>query len=124
MPRKKPPATTDPDAGPWRVILEDVRAQMGVFGDALTAGLRDLRTEMVARFDSTDGRLTTLEVAVRQNSADIRTLTTRVDQNSADIRQNSADIRQNSVDIRGLTTRVEKLETIEERVTAIEQRRG
>ena len=124
MPRKKPPATTDPDAGPWRVILEDVRAQMGVFGDALNAGLRDLRTEMVARFDSTDGRLTTLEVAVRQNSADIR-------QNSADIRglttrvdQNSEDIRQNSVDIRGLTTRVEKLETIEERVTAIEQRRG
>jgi hypothetical protein len=110
MPRKKPPATADPDAGAWRVILEEVRAQMGVFGDALNAGLRDLRTEMVARFDSTDGRLTTLEMAVHQNSADIRTLTTRVDQNGADIR--------------GLTTRVEKLETIEERVTAIEQRRG
>ena len=106
------------------MILEDVRAQISVFGDALTGNIRELRREMIERFDATDVRLTVLETAVRQNSvdirqnsADIRTLTTRVDQNSVDIRQNSADIR-------SLTTRVEKLETIEERVTAIEQRRG
>ena len=117
MPRKKPPqGPTEPDAGAWRVILEDIRSQMGVFGDALQTGLREVRQEMAEGFQRTDQRLTAVEAAVRQNSADIR-------QNSTDIKQNSADIRQNSTDIRSLTTRVERLERIEERVTALEQRR-
>ena len=113
MPRKKPP--TDPDAGAWRVILEDVRAQFTVFGDALNAGLRQVNQKIDAFREETNSRFETLEAAVRQNGADIR-------QNSADIKQNSADIRQNSADIRGLTSRVEKLERIEERVTALERR--
>jgi chromosome segregation ATPase len=45
-------------------------------------------------------RIEVLELAVRQNSAEIRQNSEDIRQNTADIRQNSADIRQNTADIR------------------------
>jgi hypothetical protein len=112
MPRKKVPS--DPDQDIWRVVAEDFRAQLTVFGDAINAGIQELRRELYDFRGEANVRFEALEAAVRQNSADIR-------QNSADIRQNSADIAGNSADIRDLSTRVGKLEGLFERVTALEK---
>jgi uncharacterized protein (DUF3084 family) len=119
MPRKKVPS--DPDLDIWRVVAEDCRAQLTVFGDAINAGIQELRRELYDFRGEANVRFEALEAAVRQNSADIRQNSADIRQNSADIRQNSADIAGNSADIRDLSTRVGKLEGLFERVTALEK---
>ena len=123
MPDDRPPA--DPDKDIWRIVAEDFRDQLKVFGDSINGGLEQLRQEIHGFHQDTNVRLDTLEAAVRrnstdirQNSTDIRTLTSRVD--SLDDR-----VAGLSEQVEKLDARVEKLEAIEERVTVLEQdRRG
>jgi hypothetical protein len=104
------------------VVLEEMRAQ----NHATIEAVETFRVTVEQRFDrlerETDGRFTVLEVAVRQNSADLRGVREEVRKNGEDIRTNSADIRKNSDDIRALGARVEALGSLDGRVSAIERR--
>jgi hypothetical protein len=124
MPKRKKPSLQDV-AGEARgnqalirgdgVILEEMRAQNRATIEAVEA-IGVTVEQRIDRFErATQDRFTVLEVAVRQNSADIR-------KNSDDIRQNTADIRQNSEDIRALSAGVGALGSLDRRVSALERR--
>src|SRR5690349_14391661 len=81
------------------VLLEEMRAQNRATIEAVEATRVALEGKIETLGRETGDRLTILETAVRQNSADIL-------KNSEDIRKNSEDIRTNSEDIRVLTERV------------------
>jgi hypothetical protein len=111
------------------VILEEMRSQNRATIEAVET-VRMTVDQRIDRFErATQDRFTGLEVAVRQNSADIRKNGEAISQNSADIRQNSedirqntADIRQNSEDIRVLSAGVDALGSLDRRVSALERR--
>jgi methyl-accepting chemotaxis protein len=118
------------------VILEEMRSQNRATIEAVET-IRVTVDQRIDRFEhATQDRFTVLEVAVRQNSADIRKNgeaisqnseelrqnTADIRQNSADIRQNTTDIRQNSEDIRTLSAGVDALGSLDRRVSALERR--
>jgi ribosome-associated translation inhibitor RaiA len=96
------------------VILEEIRSQNRATIEAVEA-VRVTVDQRIDRFErETGNRFTVLEVAVRQNSADIR-------KNGEAISQNTADIRQNGEDIRALSAGVDALGSLDRRVSALER---
>jgi hypothetical protein len=83
------------------VILEEMRAQNRATFEAVEANRVVLEGKIDGLARETGGRLSLLEGAVRQNSA---------------------DIRKNSEDIQVLTGRVDALGPLDQRVSRIEQR--
>jgi trimeric autotransporter adhesin len=77
-------------------LLEDIQGKTQLTMEAVTGfrgAIDALRTELSQRIDI-------IELAVRQNSLDIRQNTADIRKNSEDIRQNTADIHQLRVDLR------------------------
>ena len=70
----EPPA---PTAAEFTVVLEDIRSQFKVFGEALDVLRDEVRSgfkKVDARFEKVDGRLDLLQTAVLDNSREIREL--------------------------------------------------
>ena len=109
--------------GEQGVILEQLRSQMTLVLEAVTATRTELKTEMGEMEARLSARITLLEQVVRQNSVDIR-------KNSADIRKNSEDICELRAEVARLRhdfdhrSEIERLASLEERVLAIETRLG
>ena len=105
------------------ILLEDIQGKVQATMEAVTAFRGELRGEIETFRVQLSQRLDILELAVRQNSADIR-------QNTADIRQNSEDIRRNSEEIRSMRELLERkadreaLLKLEARVQRVEQQLG
>ena len=108
------------------LLLEEIKDQNRATIEVVQDLEVRLRTEITEFRQEFTARTDLIEVAVRQNSADIR-------QNSEDIRTHSEDIRQNSEDIRANTEAIARLEqkldskadradlgVLEARVTALE----
>ena len=89
------------------VLLEEMRSQNRATIEAVEASRVALEGKIETLGRKTGYRLTILETAVRQNSADIL--------------KNSEDIRKNSDDIRVLTERVEALGPLDQRVSKLER---
>ena len=96
------------------VLLEEMRSQNRATIEAVEASRVALEAKIDTLGRETRGRLTILDTAVRQNSADIL-------KNSVDILKNSSDIRKNSEDIRVLTQGVEALGPLDQRVSKLER---
>src|SRR5262249_14354258 len=108
LPRKNPQATSEP---PWQVILEDIQSKFGIVIEAVQ-GVRDtLERKIDERGEKTDARLQVLELAVRDNSTDIRALVEEVHQNSTDIGKLQGAVRHHSTDIRALKGEVRQNST-------------
>ena len=138
MPGKKSPPA-------WEVILEEIRSQNRITIEAVQSTRDELKREIAERQERTDGRLQTLESAVRQNSTDIqalrgdvrvlqgdvRVLQTDVGILQTDVRVLQTDVRTLQTDVRTLTGRVERLEEkvdtlsgLEARVSVLERQHG
>ena len=89
------------------VLLEEMRSQNRATIEAVEATRMALEDKIDTRGRETEHRLTILETAVRQNSADIL--------------KNGEDIRKNSDDIRVLTERVEAPGPLDQRVSRLER---
>jgi len=81
-------------------LLEDIQGKVQATMEAVTAFRGEARRDNETLRAELSRRIDVLELAVRQNSADIRQNSADIRQNSADIRKNTEDIRQNSEDIR------------------------
>ena len=90
------------------VLIEEMRAQNRATIEAVEASRVVLESKIDSLARETGGRLTVLEVAVRQNSRDIK--------------KNSEDIRTNGEDIRVLIERVDSLGPLDQRVSTLERR--
>lgn len=90
------------------MILEEIRSQNRTTIEAVEAARVALELRIERLEQESRGRDATLELAVRQNSVDIRQLL--------------GEVRQLQGDVRGLTAKVEALARIEERVAALEKR--
>ena len=97
------------------VLIEEMRAQNRATIEAVEASRVVLESKIDSLARETGGRLTVLEVAVRENSQDIK-------KNSEDIKRNSADIRKTGEDIRVLIERVDSLGSLDQRVSTLERR--
>jgi chromosome segregation ATPase len=97
--RSSPPPGSTP-ASRVAVLLEDIGGKVQATMEAVSGFRTEFRSEIGALRVELSRRIEVLELAVRQNSADIRQNSEDIRQNTGDIRQNSADIRQNSEDIR------------------------
>jgi predicted RNase H-like nuclease (RuvC/YqgF family) len=75
MARKKPPIDTPRDINGVLAVIEDMRSEFRVYGDAIEA----LREETHRGFADNKTALAALTMEVRQNGVDIRKLTGRVD---------------------------------------------
>jgi len=111
------------------VLLEEMRAQNRATIEAVEASRVALEGKIDSLAGETGGRLTVLEAAVRQNSADIKKNSEDIKKNSEDIKKNSEDIRKNSEDIRTsgedirvLIERVDALGPLDQRISALERR--
>ena len=108
--------TTDPSKQPQKtkfasvveaerafgLVLEDIRSQMKVVVESVTASTATLRSDMTALEARLDQRITVLEQVVRELVIEVR-------KNSEDIRKNSEAIRKNSDDIRAVRQEVARL---------------
>jgi methyl-accepting chemotaxis protein len=108
--------------------LEEMRSQNRATIEAVEATRVALEAKIETVGRATGDRLTVLETAVRQNSADIlknsediRKNSEDISRNSEDIRRNSEDIRKNGEDIRVLTERVDALGPLDHRVSKLER---
>jgi hypothetical protein len=120
--RSKPPSGSTP-ARRVAILLEDIEGKVQATMEAVSGFRTEFRSEIGALRVDLSRRIEVLELAVRQNSADIR-------QNSEDIRQNTGDIRRNTEEIHGLRELLERkadreaLMKLEARVQIVEQRLG
>jgi methyl-accepting chemotaxis protein len=134
--RSSPPPGSTP-ASRVAILLEDIGGKVQATMEAVSGFRTEFRSEIGALRVELSRRIEVLELAVRQNSADIRQNSEDIRQNTGDIRQNSADIRQNSEDIRRNTEEIhglrellerkadrETLMKLEARVQIVEQRLG
>lgn len=102
------PSRNKPPEPSWQVIFEEIRSQNRSTIEAVEAA-RVALEQRVDRLDQeTRSRDGVLELAIRQNSADIREL--------------KSSVHENSVDLRSLAAKVDALARIEERVAALERR--
>ncbi len=98
--------------------------------EAVSGFRTEFRSEIGALRVDLSRRIEVLELAVRQNSADIRQNSEDIRQNTEDIRQNTSDIRRNTEEIHGLRELLERkadreaLMKLEARVQIVEQRLG
>ena len=119
------------------ILLEDIQGKVQATMEAVTAFRGEARRDNETLRAELSRRIDVLELAVRQNSEDIRKNTEGIRQNSEDIRknteairQNSEDILQNSADIRSLRELLERkadqeaLLRLEARVQIVERRLG
>ncbi len=97
--RSSPPSGSTPTSRA-AILLEDIEGKVQATMEAVSGFRTEFRSEIGALRVDLSRRIEVLELAVRQNSADIRQNSADIRQNSEDIRQNSEDIRQNSEDIR------------------------
>ena len=134
--RSSPPPGSTP-ASRVDVLLEDIGGKVQATMEAVSGFRTEFRSEIGALRLELSRRIEVLELAVRQNSADLRQNSEDIRQNTADIRQNSEDIRQNTSDIRRNTEEIhglreilerkadrETLMKLEARVQIVEQRLG
>jgi len=82
------------------ILLEDIQGKVQATMEAVTAFRGEARRDNETLRAELSRRIDVLELAVRQNSADIRQNSEDIRKNTEGIRQNSADIRKNSEDIR------------------------
>ena len=97
--RKKSRLPESRDSRAYTLVLEDIRSQFAVFGEAL-GGLRET---MNRRFDKVENDIALLKVAVIQNSHDIKEIRqdiTEIRQDIVEIRADIVEIRQDIVEIR------------------------
>src|SRR5713101_6434933 len=97
--RSSPPSGSTPTSR-VAILLEDIEGKVQATMEAVSGFRTEFRSEIGALRVDLSRRIEVLELAVRQNSADIRQNSEDIRQNSEDIRQNSEDIRQNTEDIR------------------------
>ena len=83
------------------VLLEDIRSQNRATIEAVQATRAELKRDLQQSEERTNDRFKLLNLAVRQNST---------------------DIRQNSEDIIQINARLDLFERLEDRVTALERR--
>src|SRR6266851_4734878 len=141
--RSSPPSGSTPTSR-VAILLEDIEGKVQATMEAVSGFRTEFRSEIGALRVDLSRRIEVLELAVRQNSADIRQNSEDIRQNSEDIRQNSEDIRQNTEDIRQNTSDIrrnteeihglrellerkadrEALMKLEARVKIVEQRLG
>ncbi len=141
--RSSPPSGSTPTSR-VAILLEDIEGKVQATMEAVSGFRTEFRSEIGALRVDLSRRIEVLELAVRQNSADIRQNSEDIRQNSEDIRQNSEDIRQNTEDIRQNTSDIrrnteeihglrellerkadrEALMKLEARVQIVEQRLG
>src|SRR5712692_1630389 len=113
--RSSPPSGSTPTSR-VAILLEDIEGKVQATMEAVSGFRTEFRSEIGALRVDLSRRIEVLELAVRQNSADIR--------------QNSEDIRQNSEEIHGLRELLERkadreaLMKREARVQIVEQRLG
>src|SRR5712692_7011737 len=134
--RSSPPSGSTPTSR-VAILLEDIEGKVQATMEAVSGFRTEFRSEIGALRVDLSRRIEVLELAVRQNSADIRQNSEDIRQNSEDIRQNTEDIRQNTEDIRRNTEEIhglrellerkadrEALMKLEARVQIVEQRLG
>jgi len=97
------------------ILLEDIQGQVRLTMEAVTSFRAEFRSEIDKLRTELSRRIDSLELAVRQNSQDIRQLQADVRQNTEDIRQLQADVRQNSEDIRQLREEIRSMRELLER---------
>src|ERR1700687_3241901 len=118
---QRPPGSTP--ASRMAILLEDIEGKFQATMEAVTGFRAEFRSEIGTLRVELSRRIDILELAVRQNSADIR-------KSSEEIRQNSGDIRKNSEEIHSLRELLERkadhesLMKLEARVQIVEQRLG
>ena len=82
------------------ILLEDIQGKVQATMEAVTGLRGELHSEIETLRTELSRRIDVLELAVQQNSADIRKNSEAIRKNSEDIQKNSEDIRKNSEDIR------------------------
>ena len=100
--------TTSPEP-PWQVILEDIRSQNRATLEAVQSSHLSLQGQIAEVDQRLGGRLTLVEGAVRQNSADIREL--------------KSDVAELKSDVRRVEGKVDGLGPLEQRVATLERSR-
>ncbi len=101
--RKKKRSSLPPGSTPASrvaILLEDIEGKVQATMEAVSGFRTEFRSEIGTLRAELTRRIEVLELAVRQNSEDIRKNSEDIRQNTVDIRKNSEDIRQNTVDIR------------------------
>ena len=105
------------------ILLEDIQGKVQATMEAVTGFRTEFRGEIEALRTELIHRIELLELAVRQNAADIREMREDIRQMREDIRRNSEEIRE----LRELVARKSDRETLlrlEARVQVLEQRLG
>jgi len=97
------------------VLLEDIQGQVHLTMEAVTGFRAEFRSEIDKLRTELSQRIDILELAVRQNSQDIRELKAAVRQNTEDIRQLRSDVHQNTEDIRQLREEIRSMRELLER---------
>ena len=100
---------TTPPEPPWQVILEDIRSQNRATLEAVQSSHLSLQGQIAEVDQRLGGRLTLVEGAVRQNSADIREL--------------KSDVAELKSDVRRVEGKVDGLGPLEQRVATLERSR-
>ena len=107
--------TTSPEP-PWQVILEDIRSQNRATLEAVQSSHLSLQGQIAEVDQRLGGRLTLVEGAVRQNSADIREL-------KSDVAGLKSDVAELKSDVRRVEGKVDGLGPLEQRVATLERSR-
>ncbi len=117
----RPPGSTP--SSRVAILLEDIQGKVQVTMEAVTGFRTEFRTEIEKLRVELSRRIDVLELAVRQNSEDIREM-------REDIREIREDIRQIREEIRSMREQLERkadhesLLRLEARVQVVEQRLG
>ena len=121
--------TTSPESA-WQVILEDIRSQNRATLEAVRSSHASLSGQIAEVDERLGGRLSLVEGAVRQNSADIRELKADVAglktdfaEMKADFAEMKSDVADMKSDLRRVEGKVDGLGPLAERVTALERSR-
>lgn len=119
----RPPPPGSMPASRVAILLEDIQGQVRLTMEAVTGFRAEFRSEIDKLRTELSRRIDILELAVRQNSQDIRQL-------QADVRQNTEDIRQLREEIRSMRELLERkadheaLLKLQTRVEVVERRLG
>jgi len=97
MPSKKQPTVPE-----WQVILEDIQSQNRATIEAVEASRLSLEQQIDRVERDSRSRDAVLEMASRRVSADLRDLTSVVQENTTDIRALKEGIQEQTIEIRGL----------------------
>jgi len=108
------------------VLLEEVRAQMGVVIESVQGSERAIRRDMEERFHETNQRLGAVEAAVRINSQDISGLKSSVTELKSSVTELKSSVTELKVTVTELSAKFDSLDRrtgrVEGRVDALEGR--